>query len=176
MVEASGSSSDPWPAGSDVTDIMAAVRAMAVRQKDRYVTVSHLLSTLWSIHPFWREVLRSAGVSEGALVRELSLSSDGKLSGKNSVAITDELGAALGSLESSSGMTQASVADLLRKLASTPGSLQNSLVRSGCDVERLKTLLDGLQPEQGVVKRPELTSSELPPRGWLIPGHSSTTG
>ena len=176
MVEASGRSSDPWPAGSDVTDIMAAVRAMAVRQKDRYVTVSHLLSTLWSIHPFWREVLRSAGVSEGTLDRELSLCSDGKLSGKESVAIADELGAALGSLESSNGMTEASVADLLRTLASTPRSSQNSLVRSGCDVERLKKLLDELQPEQGVVKRPDLTGSELPPRGWLIPGRSSTTG
>jgi hypothetical protein len=176
MVEASGSSSNAWPAGSDVTEIMAAVRAMAVRQKDRYVTVSHLLSTLWSIHPFWREVLRSAGVSQGTLDRELSLRSDGRLSGRDSVAIADELGTALRSLESSTGIAEASVADLLRTLASTPGSSQNSLVRSGCDVERLKTLLDGLQPEQGVVKRPDLTGSGLPPRGWLIPGRSSKTG
>jgi hypothetical protein len=154
---------------------MAAVRALAARQKDRNVTVSHLLSTLWSLRPFWREVLRSAGVSEGTLDRELRLSSDGTLSGEESVEVADELGAALRSLESSMGIAQASVADLLRTLASSPESSQRGLVRSGCDVERLKTLLDGLQPEQGVVKRPDLTSSE-PPRAWLIPGRSSTTG
>jgi len=154
---------------------MPAVRALAARQKDRNVTVSHLLSTLWSIHPFWREVLRSAGVSEGTLDRELRLSSDGKLSEAGSVEVPDELGAALGSLESSMGIAQASVADLLRTLASSPTSSQGGLIRSGCDVERLKTLLDGLQPEQGVVKRPDLTGSE-PPRAWLIPGRSSTTG
>jgi hypothetical protein len=174
-VETSRNSSNPWPAGSDVTDIMAAVRTLAARQKDRNVTVSHLLSTLWSIHPFWREVLRSAGVSEGTLERELRLSSDGELSGKESVEVADELGAALRSLESSMGIAQASVADLLRTLASSPESSHGGLIRSGCDVERLKTLLDGLRPEQGVVKRPDLTSSE-PPRAWLIPGRSSTTG
>ena len=153
---------------------MPAVRVLAARQKDRNVTVSHLLSTLWSIHPFWREVLRSAGVSEGTLDRELRLSSDGKLSEGGS-EVPDELGAALGSLESSMGIAQASVADLLRTLASSPTSSQGELIRSGCDVERLKTLLDGLQPEQGVVKRPDLTGS-VPPRAWLIPGRSSTTG